>query len=120
MQDALSQPILPTRGFLQGDPLAVTWAVLWAITFAGKVEAVIHQKMEGKHRLSIYLDDWTIASSRVEAVQLAMGLAVEHFEAWKLQLNLQKSVLLFNLFAEKPNGLELAQLATPESGYAWT
>ena len=110
-----STAIKPLRGLPQGCPLSVTFCVLWNLSWNSTVAQIMGQYPGTIWQITSSLDDFSLYSQRLEALQKALGWTMVHFEKWQIQLNLSKSSLAVNAKAELTTELQDFQLQQADS-----
>ena len=110
-----STAIQPLRGLPQGCPLSVTFCVLWNLSWNSRVAQILGQYAGSIWQITSYMDDFSLCSQHLGALQKALGWTQIHFEKWQIQLNLSKSSLAVNAKAGLTTELQEFQLQQSES-----
>ena len=67
------------------------------------------------HRITIFLDDWSFGCTQGEMLQRVMGATVDHYRAWQMTMNLDKTSVLRNVAFTGHREGTLGRLADAES-----
>ena len=105
VKDWIQDKWTPPKGILQGCPMSVLLCATWGLIWSKHVGKLIDSPAVAVKGTTAYLDDLSISASDKSTLTIAAGWTMAFFRTWNIGVNLEKSVVLQNVQADRQTPL---------------